>query len=62
MQPSFTDLVGTAVVSGHCFDTDELKDLTPALDMTTAVHEMAAQASGPGYTSSTISFCCMFVT
>lgn len=31
MQASFTDLVGTSVASPHCFDTDELADLTPAL-------------------------------
>jgi len=29
---TFTDLVGTAVVPAHCFDSTELTDLTPALD------------------------------
>ena len=42
MQASFTDLVGTAVAA-HCFA--ELTDLTPALDTTTVVHGLAAQAS-----------------
>ncbi len=45
MQATFTDLVGTAIVPAHCFDTDELTDLTPALDTATAAHDMAAQAS-----------------
>jgi hypothetical protein len=31
MHASFTDLVGTAVVPAHCFDSAELTDLTPAL-------------------------------
>ncbi|MGY8995190.1 MAG: hypothetical protein ACKVH7_01980 [Alphaproteobacteria bacterium] len=31
MQASFTDLVGTAIVPAHCFNTAELTDLTPAL-------------------------------
>lgn len=31
MQASFTDLVGTTVASPHCFGSDELADLTPAL-------------------------------
>ncbi len=43
MQTSFSDLVGTAVVPAHCFDSTELMDLTPALD--TVVHDKAAQAS-----------------
>ena len=45
MQASFNDLVGTAVVSAHCFDSTELTELTPALDTATTVHDMAAQAS-----------------
>jgi hypothetical protein len=45
MQASFTELVGTAVVPAHCFDTTELTDLTPALDTATAVHDMAEHAS-----------------
>ncbi len=45
MHASFTDLVGTAIVPAHCFDSDELTDLTPALDTATAVHDMAEQAS-----------------
>ena len=45
MQTSFTDLVGTAVVPAHCLDSTELTDLTPALDMATASHDMAARAS-----------------
>ena len=45
MQTSFTDLVGTAVVPAGCFDGTELTDLIPNLDTTTAVHDMAAQAS-----------------
>ena len=45
MQASFADLVGTAVVTAHCFDTDELTELTPALDTVTAVRDMEAQAS-----------------
>ncbi len=45
MQTSFTDLVGTAVVPAHCFDSTELTDLTPALDTAMAVHDMAAKAS-----------------
>ena len=48
MQASFTDLVGTAVVPTHCFDTAELTDLTPALDTATAIHDMAEQASEAG--------------
>ncbi len=45
MQASFTDLVGTAIVPAHCFDSTELTDLTPALDTATVVHGMAHQAS-----------------
>jgi hypothetical protein len=45
MQTSFTDLVGTAVVRMHCFDSTELTDLVPALDTVTAAHDIAAQAS-----------------
>ena len=45
MQASFTDLVGTAIVPAHCFDSTELTDLTPALNTATAVHDIAEQAS-----------------
>lgn len=45
MQTSFTNLVGAAVVPAHCFDTTEFTDLTPALDTTSAAHDMAEQAS-----------------
>jgi hypothetical protein len=45
MQASFADLVGTAVVTAHCFDTDKLTELTPALDTAAAVRDMAANAS-----------------
>ena len=44
MQTSFTDLVGTAVVPAHCFDSAELTDLSPALGTTTVVHGLTAQA------------------
>ena len=44
MQASFTDLVGTAVVPAHCFDSEELTDLTPALDTATNIDGVAAQA------------------
>ncbi len=50
MQTSFTDLVGTAVVPAHCFDSTELTNLTPALDMATAAHDMAEQASDAAWT------------
>ena len=43
MQATFTDLVGTAVVPAHCFDSTELTDLTPALDTATAAHDKAEQ-------------------
>ena len=42
---AFTDLVGTAAVPGHCFDIEELTNLTPALDTATVVDGLAAQAS-----------------
>jgi hypothetical protein len=45
MQASFTDLVGTAVVPSHCFDSDELTNLTPTLETATAVGRMGPQAS-----------------
>jgi len=35
---TFTDLVGTAAVPAHCFDIEELTELTPALDTATAAH------------------------
>ena len=44
---AFTDLVGTAIVPAHCFDTT---DLTPALDTVTAVNDLALQASDAGPT------------
>ena len=43
---TFTDLVGTsAAVPAHCFDIEELTNLTPALDTATVVDGLAAQAS-----------------
>lgn len=48
---AFTDLVGTAVVPAHCFDTDELTDLTPALDTAASIQEIAGDASGAAYTN-----------
>ncbi len=48
MQTSFTDLVGTAVVSVHCPDSNELTDLTPAFDTAIAVDDMALCASEAG--------------
>jgi hypothetical protein len=51
MQATFTDLVGTAVVPAHSFDSSELTDLTPALDTATAIHGMAVQASEANYNS-----------
>jgi hypothetical protein len=48
MQTSFTDLVGTAVVPTHCFDSAELTDLSLALGTATAVVGMALDASEAG--------------
>ena len=45
MQASFTDLVGTAVVPAHCFDSTDLTDLVPALATAASVYDMTAQAS-----------------
>ena len=42
---AFTDLVGTTAVPAHCFDIEELTNLTPALDTATVVDGLAAQAS-----------------
>ena len=42
---AFTDLVGTTAVPSHSCDIEELTELTPALDMATATHDMAEQAS-----------------
>ena len=42
---TFTDLVGTAAVPAHCFDIEELTELTLALDTATAAHDTADQAS-----------------
>ena len=42
---AFTDLVGTTAAPEHCFDIEELTDLTPALDTATAAHDMAVEAS-----------------
>ena len=47
---AFTDLVGTAAVPAHCFDIEELTELTPALDTATAAHDTAEQASDAGPT------------
>jgi hypothetical protein len=49
MQASFTDLVGTSVASPHCFGTDELADLTPAL--ASEVGLQAHTAGGPRFCS-----------
>jgi len=51
MQTSFTDLVGTAVVPAHCFDSDELTDLTPAFDTETAADGIGVQAGEAASTS-----------
>ncbi len=58
MQASFTDLVGTAIVPAHCFDSIELTDLTPALGTATAVHDMAGQASEANLTAPTYNGWC----
>ena len=42
---TFTDLVGTAAVPAHAFDIAELTELTPTLDIATAAHDVAGQAS-----------------
>ena len=47
MQASFTDLVGTAVVPAHCFDSAELTDLPPALYTVTAVNDLFSDAVLP---------------
>jgi hypothetical protein len=49
MQASFTDLVGTAVVPAHCFDSDELTDLAPVLDGVAGDHDtlLSALSSEP---------------
>ena len=63
MQASFTDLVGTAVLPAHCFDSVELTDLTPALDSAAVVDDgMAAEAgvaAATGYSSTPNDhYCC----
>lgn len=45
MQAAFTDLVRTAIMPAHCFDSTEFRDLAPALDTNTAIHDNAAHAS-----------------
>lgn len=50
MQTSFTDLVGTVDVPAHCFDNDELTDLTPAVVTADGVDRMKPQASEALYT------------
>ena len=42
---AFTDVVGTAAVTAHGFDIDELTDLTPTLDTASSVHDTSAEAS-----------------
>jgi len=56
---AFTDLVGTSAVPAHCCDIEELTELTPALDMATATHDMAAQSTafGPGCVPAQTAFC-----
>jgi len=46
---TFTDLVGAAVVPAHCFDSTELTDLTPALDIAMAAHGTSVEASEAKY-------------
>ena len=48
---AFTDLVGTAAVPAHCFDIDELTELTPTLATATVTHDMAEEASEAGGTT-----------
>lgn len=45
MQAPFADLVGTAIVPTHCYNSNELRDLAPNLDTATAAHDLAEQAS-----------------
>ena len=42
---AFTDLVGTSAVPAHCFDIDELTELTPALETAQATHGTSVEAS-----------------
>jgi hypothetical protein len=42
---TFTDLVGTAALPTHCFDIEELTDLTPALDTLFITGDTAADIS-----------------
>ena len=45
IQASFTDLVGTSAVPAHCFDIDELTELTPALENAAVDHGTSLEAS-----------------
>ena len=42
---AFTDLVGTTAVPAHCFDIEELTELTPALDTAAIDHGTADQGA-----------------
>ena len=42
---TFTDLVGTSAVPAHCFDIEELTELTPALDTAAVDHGTSAEAN-----------------
>jgi hypothetical protein len=42
---AFTDLVGTSAAPALSINIDELTELTPALDMTTAAHDITEYAS-----------------
>jgi hypothetical protein len=49
MIQAFTDLVGTSAVPAHCFDIEELTELTPALDTAAIDHGLSVEASeAPG--------------
>jgi hypothetical protein len=45
MIQAFTDLVGTSAVPAHCFDIEELTELTPALDTAAIDHGLSVEAS-----------------
>lgn len=58
MQTSFIDLVGAATVPAHCFDSDELTDLPPALETASAIHDVAEQASEAALTGYSCTYGC----
>ena len=49
---TFTDFVGTAAVPAHCFDIEELTELTPALETAAVDHGTSLEASEAGPTLS----------